>query len=64
MDTLLLTGFPGFLGSALLPRLLDRRPGTTALCLVQRQHLGTAGAGSPSWSRSTPHRRPGRAGHR
>ena len=42
MDTLLLTGFPGFLGSALLPRLLDRRPGTTARCLVQSQHLATA----------------------
>ena len=35
---LLMTGFPGFLGSALLPRLLARRPGTDAVCLVQRQH--------------------------
>lgn len=30
-----LTGFPGFLGTALLPRLLDRHPDTTAVCLVQ-----------------------------
>lgn len=30
-----LTGFPGFLGTALLPRLLARAPGTTAVCLVQ-----------------------------
>ncbi len=42
MATLLMTGFPGFLGSALLPRLLDRRPSDRAVCLVQPQHLGTA----------------------
>ena len=42
MDTLLLTGFPGFLGSALLPRLLARRPGSAAVCLVQAAHLATA----------------------
>lgn len=42
MTTLLMTGFPGFLGSALLPRLLARRPGASALCLVQEQHLATA----------------------
>jgi thioester reductase-like protein len=35
---LLMTGFPGFLGSALLPRLLARRPDTDAVCLVQPQH--------------------------
>jgi thioester reductase-like protein len=35
---LLMTGFPGFLGSALLPRLLARRPDTEAVCLVQHQH--------------------------
>ena len=39
---LLLTGFPGVLGSALLPRLLARRPDCTAVCLVQPQHLTTA----------------------
>jgi thioester reductase-like protein len=37
-----MTGFPGFLGSALLPRLLARREGVRAVCLVQRQHLSTA----------------------
>ena len=42
MDMLLLTGFPGFLASALLPRLLARRPGSTAVCLVQSRHLATA----------------------
>jgi thioester reductase-like protein len=42
MSALLMTGFPGFLGSALLPRLLARRDGTRALCLVQAHHLATA----------------------
>jgi thioester reductase-like protein len=37
-----MTGFPGFLGSALLPRLLARREGSRAICLVQARHLGTA----------------------
>ena len=39
---LLMTGFPGFLGSALLPRLLARREGLRAVCLVQPQHLAEA----------------------
>jgi thioester reductase-like protein len=44
MTALLMTGFPGFLGSALLPRLLARREGARAICLVQPRHLGTARA--------------------
>lgn len=43
MPTLLMTGFPGFLASALLPRLLARRPGMRATCLVQKHHLVEAG---------------------
>jgi thioester reductase-like protein len=42
MAALLMTGFPGFLGSALLPRLLARRDGVQAICVVQPQHLATA----------------------
>ena len=42
MAALLMTGFPGFLGSALLPKLLARREGVRAICLVQSQHLGEA----------------------
>ncbi|MFO7960951.1 MAG: SDR family oxidoreductase [Nitriliruptoraceae bacterium] len=42
MTALLMTGFPGFLGSALLPRLLARRDGAQAICVVQPQHLVTA----------------------
>lgn len=35
MPTILLTGFPGFLGSELLLPILRDRPGSTAACLVQ-----------------------------
>ncbi len=42
VSALLMTGFPGFLGSALLPRLLARREGARGVCLVQPQHLPTA----------------------
>lgn len=35
MSTVFFTGFPGFLGSALLPRVLRRNPETLAACLVQ-----------------------------
>lgn len=38
MTALLMTGFPGFLGSALLPRLLRRREGVRAVCLVQSHY--------------------------
>jgi thioester reductase-like protein len=42
MAALLMTGFPGFLGSALLPKLLARRDGVRAVCLVQPHHATTA----------------------
>lgn len=42
MSSLLMTGFPGFLGSALLPRLLARREGVHAICLVQPHHMAQA----------------------
>jgi thioester reductase-like protein len=35
MATIFFTGFPGFLGRELLPRVLARRPDDRALCLVQ-----------------------------
>ncbi len=37
-----MTGFPGFLGSALLPRILARREGEQAVCLVQEHWTGLA----------------------
>jgi thioester reductase-like protein len=42
MTKLLMTGFPGFLGSALLGRLLAGRPETRAICLVQESYLVAA----------------------
>lgn len=44
MDTIFLTGFPGFLGSRLLPRLLQRAPDTRAVCLVQPKFATVAKA--------------------
>jgi len=35
MGTIFFTGFPGFLGVELLPRVLEREPDATAVCLVQ-----------------------------
>jgi thioester reductase-like protein len=55
MDTVLMTGFPGFLGSALLPKLLDRRPDAAAVCLVQPQHLATAADRVAELSEEHPH---------
>ena len=42
MGSLLMTGFPGFLGSALLPRILARREGVNAVCLVQPHYVPMA----------------------
>ncbi|MBW3657028.1 MAG: SDR family oxidoreductase [Actinobacteria bacterium] len=41
-DTILFTGFPGFLGSELLPRVLARSTDATAICLVQAKFAGLA----------------------
>ena len=54
---LLMTGFPGFLGSALLPRLLARRARTRAVCLVQPQHLEAARARLAEIEAEHPHTR-------
>lgn len=42
MTVILMTGIPGFLGSALLPRLLARREGVRAICLVLPRHKSMA----------------------
>jgi thioester reductase-like protein len=55
MTALLMTGFPGFLGSALLPRLLARREGAQATCLVQARHLATAEARLRAIEADHPH---------
>jgi thioester reductase-like protein len=42
MPILFLTGFPGFLGSRLLPRVLARAPEDIAVCLVQPRFAAAA----------------------
>jgi thioester reductase-like protein len=44
LATIFFTGFPGFLGSALLPRVLDRRASDAAVCLVQARFADVAHA--------------------
>ena len=44
MDTVLFTGFPGFLGSELLPRVLARIPDADAVCMVQPKYVPLARA--------------------
>ena len=42
MSSILLTGFPGFLGTRLLPQLLHGRPEDTAVCVVQAEYMDLA----------------------
>ena len=42
MGTIFFTGYPGFLGAELLPRLLAASPETTARCLVQSKFAALA----------------------
>jgi thioester reductase-like protein len=42
MPSVFFTGFPGFLGSELLPRILLRDDATTAVCLIQAKFLPLA----------------------
>ena len=42
MSTIFFTGFPGFLGSELLPRLLRRSSDAAAVCLVQPKYAPMA----------------------
>jgi thioester reductase-like protein len=42
MSTILFTGFPGFLGSRLIPRVLERAPDDRAVCLVQARFAAHA----------------------
>jgi thioester reductase-like protein len=54
MPTLLFTGFPGFLGRELLPRLLERRAGVEAVCLVQEKYATQARAVVEELARTRP----------
>ena len=44
VPSVLFTGFPGFLGSELLPRILGRSPNLEAACLVQPLVVGILSA--------------------
>jgi len=52
--TVLFTGFPGFLGSELLPRVLARRPEARAVCLVQRKFANLAHRKARALVEATP----------
>jgi thioester reductase-like protein len=53
----LFTGFPGFLGARLLPRLLELSPRWRFQCLVQERFLPQARAGIAALERQHPHTR-------
>jgi len=44
LTNILFTGFPGFLGSELLPRILSRSPQSVALCVIQPKFVAQARA--------------------
>ncbi len=53
--TILFTGFPGFIGARLIPRLLELRPEATFECLVQEKFLPAADASVAALAASHPH---------
>jgi thioester reductase-like protein len=55
MDIIFFTGFPGFLGSELLPRVLERSPDAEAVCLVQPKFADLARTRAIEISAAHPH---------
>ena len=53
--TILFTGFPGFIGLRLLPRLLELKPDARIACLVQEKFLGLARDGVTAIEKAHPH---------
>jgi thioester reductase-like protein len=53
--TILFTGFPGFIGMRLLPRLLELRPESRLECLVQEKFLGSARDAVAALEATHPH---------
>jgi len=53
--TVLFTGFPGFIGARLIPRLLELSPETTFSCLVQEKFLGAARDAVAKMNEDHPH---------
>lgn len=55
MPSTLVTGFPGFLAAALLPKLLDRTDGETSVaCLIQSRYLKLAQERAAEITRTRP----------
>lgn len=52
---ILFTGFPGFIGARLLPRLLELLPGSTFRCLVQERFMDAARGSIADIERTHPH---------
>src|SRR5437764_2419423 len=61
MSSVLFTGFPGFIGMRLLPRLMELQPEASFRCLVQPRFLEAARAGLARIEETHPAAR-GRAG--
>jgi thioester reductase-like protein len=57
VTVLFLTGFPGFIGSTLLPRLLADRRLVRAVCLVQPRWAPRATQAVGRLARTQPHTR-------
>lgn len=55
MSAVLMTGFPGFLGSALLPGILAKRQGARVICVVQARHMDQAKAKLAEIQTAHPH---------
>ena len=53
--TILFTGFPGFIGARLIPRLLELRPEASFECLVQEKFLPAADASVAALAAAHPH---------
>ena len=54
VPTVLFTGFPGFIGMRLLPRILELHPGWRVECLVQEKFLDVARAAVATLEESHP----------
>jgi thioester reductase-like protein len=57
MTTILFTGFPGFIGMRLLPRILEKKPKARIECLVQEKFLPAARDAVALLEKAHPHAR-------
>lgn len=56
-QVILFTGFPGFIGARLLPRLMELLPGSEFRCLVQERFVDAARTSIADLERAHPHTR-------